>query len=60
MKIIQYIQDSKAEMKHVVWPHRALVIQFTIAIVLISVFLAVYLGAFDYLFTKAIEFIIAN
>jgi preprotein translocase subunit SecE len=55
MKIVEYIKETRAEMKHVNWPTRKQAINFTLAVILISVVVSAILGLFDYLFTLAIE-----
>jgi len=51
MKLVDYIKDTKSELKHVSWPTRKQAITFTIIVVLISIVVAIYLGALDALFT---------
>lgn len=60
MRIVDYIRDTRAEIKHVNWPTKQQVIVYTLAVILISVILAVVLGAFDTLFSFAIKYIIAR
>lgn len=55
MGIIKYIKETGAEMKHVVWPTRKQTLVYTGLIVLISLFIAAYLGVFDWLFIKLVE-----
>jgi preprotein translocase SecE subunit len=59
-KFFNYIRDTRGEMKHVVWPTRLQVVQFTLAIVIISAFLVLFLGGFDYLFTRGLEYLIVK
>ncbi|MFA6272967.1 MAG: preprotein translocase subunit SecE [Candidatus Paceibacterota bacterium] len=55
MKIVEYIKETRSEMKHVSWPTRRQTTAFTAIVIAISVFVAVLLGFFDYLFTLGIE-----
>jgi len=55
MKIINYIKDTKAELKHVSWPTKRQTVIFTTAVILISFVTAVFLGFFDYIFTQILE-----
>jgi preprotein translocase subunit SecE len=55
MNIFDYIKDTKGEMKHVSWPTRKQTINYTILIVIVSVFAAIYLGLFDQLFTFIVD-----
>lgn len=50
MSITTYIKETKAEFKHVNWPTRKQAIAYTIAVIVISVLTAYFLGAFDSLF----------
>jgi len=59
MKIVEYIKETKSEMKHVSWPTRRQAMAFTAIVIAISVFVAILLGLFDYLFTLGIEKFIA-
>ncbi|MFH0755495.1 MAG: preprotein translocase subunit SecE [bacterium] len=58
MKILNYILETKEEMKHVSWPTKNQTIMFTIFIILISILIAIYLGFFDYLFSLGLKNII--
>lgn len=55
MGAITYIKETKAEMKHVTWPARSEVALFTVTVILVSVVTALYLGVFDYLFSRALD-----
>lgn len=57
-KIINYIKETKEEMKNVKWPTRNQTVNFTIAVILVSVLIAYYLGFFDYVFKTGLEQII--
>ena len=59
MKIVEYIKETKSEMKQVSWPTRRQAMAFTAIVIAISVFVAILLGLFDYLFTLGIEKFIA-
>ncbi len=58
MKITQYIQETKAELKHVNWPTRAQTAIYTGLVIAISLVTAYFLGAFDHLFTLILQKII--
>jgi len=49
MSIITYLKDTKGELKHVSWPTKSQAITFTIVVVLISLFVSLFLGFFDYI-----------
>ncbi len=45
---LQYIRDSRAEMKLVNWPTKDTVVRYTIVIVAISIASAIFLGGLDF------------
>ncbi len=49
MSLISYLKETQSELNHVSWPSRAQAIAFTVVVVLVSVFVAFYLGFFDFL-----------
>ncbi|HEY4489680.1 MAG TPA: preprotein translocase subunit SecE [Candidatus Paceibacterota bacterium] len=55
MGLIEYIKETKAELKHVSWPTRRQSVIFTIIVVLISIGVAAYLGLFDAIFSFILE-----
>lgn len=55
MGLINYIRDTKGELKHVSWPTRRQAIVFSFVVILISVFTAVFLGFFDVLFSLILK-----
>lgn len=57
---ISYLKNVRAEMTHVVFPTRKALIGHTIAIILISVFVALLLTGLDLGFTKGVEFLISR
>ena len=50
MGLTNYLKETRAEFKHVNWPTRKQAIAYTIAVLIISVAVAYFLGAFDSLF----------
>lgn len=55
MKIVDYVKDTRGELKHVSWPTRRQAIAFTIVVIVISVLTAFFLGFFDFIFTNGLE-----
>lgn len=51
MSFIQYLKDTRSELRHVAWPTRLQTIIYTILVIVLSLFVAAYLGFFDYIFT---------
>lgn len=54
MGIINYINETKAEMKHVTWPSRGQAAMYTLLVIVISLFIAALLGAFDAIFASGL------
>mgnify|MGYP001558694604 CR=1 FL=1 len=52
MKITEYINETRGEMKHVNWPSKKLTTRFTVLVILVSVLTAVILGVSDFVFSK--------
>ena len=55
MKIIDFLRDTKGEMKHVNWPTRQQSFWFTFAVIVISIIIAVLLGFFDTIFSTILD-----
>lgn len=54
-RIKNYFSGTQLEMRRVVWPSRADTIRFTLAVILVSLGVAVYSGFLDLLFTGLLE-----
>lgn len=54
-KITGYIKEVIAEAKHVTWPTRKQTIFFTVTVLVVSVFIAYYLGLLDFLFGQGLK-----
>jgi preprotein translocase subunit SecE len=54
-RFINYLKDTRGELKHVAWPTRRQAVIFTIIVIVISVVTAVYLGFFDYIFSLILQ-----
>lgn len=57
-KIVNYLRETKAEMSHVTWPKRREVILHTLAVIVISVVLAYFLGLFDSIFARGLRILL--
>jgi preprotein translocase subunit SecE len=57
-KLSEYLQETKGELKHVSWPTRNQAILFTIIVVVFSIVVAAFLGAFDFIFTMGLKLFI--
>lgn len=54
-RFINYLRDTRAELDHVSWPTTRQALIYTALVIALSAVVAVYLGAFDILFTRALE-----
>ncbi len=57
-KLTDYIKSSIEEMKKVTWPTKKETKNYTVLVIGISLAIAAFLGALDYIFTIGLEFII--
>jgi len=58
MSLINYIKETRGELKHVNWPTRKQATNYTFLVIIISLATALILGVFDFLFSSGIEKII--
>ena len=54
-RFVQYLKDTRGELKHVSWPTQRQTIIYTVLVIIISIFTAAFLGLFDFLFTEALN-----
>jgi len=54
MGFINYIKETKGEMKHVAWPTKKQAITFTVIVIAISALVAILLGVFDFIFSSGL------
>lgn len=57
-KFVEYLKDTKTELKHVIWPSRQHTMYATILVIVLSVVVGYYLGIFDFIFSRGIERVI--
>lgn len=55
-----YFKATVAEMKQVSWPSRQQALVYTFLVIVLSVFVAIFLGLFDFLFSRGVDFIITK
>lgn len=58
MGLIDYVKETKGELKHVSWPTKRQTMVFTIIVIVISFVVAFFLGFFDFIFTKGLQVIL--
>lgn len=54
-RFIQYVKDTRGEMRHVSWPTQTQTLIYTALVVAISLLTAMYLGFFDFIFTSSLN-----
>jgi preprotein translocase subunit SecE len=54
-RIKKFFSESRQELRHVNWPTRKEAMRLTSIVIAIALGLAIFLGAFDYLFTYLIK-----
>ena len=54
-RLLNYIKDTRGELKYVSWPTRRQAIMFTIVVVMVSLLAAMFLGFFDYIFSLVLQ-----
>jgi len=57
-KLITYLKEVKTETKKINWPTRERALKYSLIVIGISLFVAMFLGAFDSLFSFLIRIII--
>lgn len=58
MGLIDYIKDTKGELKHVSWATRDQAIAYTSIVIGVSIVIGLLLGAFDLGFTALLRLVI--
>jgi preprotein translocase subunit SecE len=57
---MQYIRETRAELRKVVWPTREEAINLTVIVVAAVLGMSIFLGAIDFVFTALFRFLIAR
>jgi len=52
---INYLKDTRAELKHVAWPTQSQAIIYTALVIGISILVAILVGSFDFVFTTGLN-----
>ncbi len=53
--MFNFLREVKGEMKHVNWPTRKQTITYALLVIVVSLFVAAYVGVFDHIFTIGVE-----
>ncbi len=57
-RFINYLKDTVAELKHVSWPTNKQSLVYTGLVVVISTIVALYVGLFDFVFSRGLDWFI--
>ena len=57
-KLTEYFKETKAELKHVIWPSRSQTFYYTLIVIILSVVITYYLGIFDFIFSQGLQRVI--
>lgn len=57
-QLVKYVRATMAELRQVAWPSRQEALTYTALVIIISGVVALYVGAFDYLFSQGINAIV--
>ncbi len=57
-KITQFLKEARAELMRVNWPTREQTVNYTLAVIGISVVVAIFLGGWDYFFEQLLKIFI--
>lgn len=57
---MKYFSDTAAELKQVTWPTQNQAMLYTALVIAISILVALFVGAFDYIFNQGISLLVNN
>ena len=60
MNIINYLKESREELKKVTWPDRQQLTRMTVAVIVISALTAIYLGLIDAALVRIIRDLVSK
>ena len=58
-ELVEFFEESKVEIKKVVWPTRKETITTCVAVLVVSVVIALYLGVVDLALSKIVEVVLS-
>jgi preprotein translocase subunit SecE len=59
-RVMQYLRETRAELRKVVWPTREEAANLTLIVVLTIVAMSAFFGVIDYLFTQLFRFLLGH
>lgn len=58
--LVEYLKETKTELKHVVWPKKSQTFYHTLTVIILSVLTAYFLGFFDFIFSSGLNKLISS
>lgn len=55
MNVVNYLRETRAELRHVTWPTREQAINYTIIVLAISIGTGLFLGLLDFVFSRVLS-----
>ena len=55
---LQFLQQTREELQKVIWPSRKETIRLTTVVILVSLFVGLFIGGLDFVFTKLLSLLI--
>lgn len=53
--VLNFLKEAKVELLRVNWPSRQEIVRYTVLVIMISISVALFLGALDFLFSFLVE-----
>jgi preprotein translocase subunit SecE len=57
--IVQYLRDTRAELRKVVWPTRENAINLTIVVLIVVIIMTILLGGIDWVFSQILNYLLS-
>ena len=57
-RLVRYLKETRAELRKVSWPTRKQAINLTLIVLAVTVAMAIFLGAVDFLFANLLRLLI--
>lgn len=55
MSFIDYLRDTKGELRHISWPTKHQTVNYTVIVLIISISTGLFLGLLDFLFSQVLK-----
>ena len=59
-RVVRYFKETRAELRKVTWPTRQQATNLTLIVLAVTVVMAAFLGAVDFLFARIIQLIVSS